>query len=310
MSLKAELETWAAALKAYDEEDFNQALELFSVRCYCPPLVPRETLTAIDAAADRWLLKDPHEYGPHICHTRRPRRSGQALQWSHFSWPVSRCCVRSATPTPVPSDPDLTSGLVSFPTHIDISNAAYQTSCSAGLTWHWTISRRLSATCGETRRCEKSSLGPASSARNLTVLVAITNRSAWSLNSTQPRFCSTRDYALSTCRIWMRGSLSCRTRGGKRRPRSTMWSTKPWRTRDKDTQYSVSYVPVSLGLRSCRETNRFQPVGVLYRPSEKKLKNATQKDYMGKAVSDGSLRSSNIWATLTHLPAPHRVQWS
>jgi hypothetical protein len=32
MSLKAELETWAAALKAYDEEDFDKALELFSVR--------------------------------------------------------------------------------------------------------------------------------------------------------------------------------------------------------------------------------------------------------------------------------------
>jgi hypothetical protein len=31
MSLKAELETWAAALKAYDEEDFDQSLELFSV---------------------------------------------------------------------------------------------------------------------------------------------------------------------------------------------------------------------------------------------------------------------------------------
>jgi tetratricopeptide (TPR) repeat protein len=31
MSLKAELETWAAALKAYDEEDFEKALDLFSV---------------------------------------------------------------------------------------------------------------------------------------------------------------------------------------------------------------------------------------------------------------------------------------
>lgn len=31
MSLKAELQTWAAALKAYDEEDFQQSLELFSV---------------------------------------------------------------------------------------------------------------------------------------------------------------------------------------------------------------------------------------------------------------------------------------
>ena len=32
MSLKAELETWAAALKAYDEEDFEKSLDLFSVR--------------------------------------------------------------------------------------------------------------------------------------------------------------------------------------------------------------------------------------------------------------------------------------
>jgi neutrophil factor 2 len=38
MSLKAELETWAAALKAYDDEDFDQSLELFSVR---PPFFPR-----------------------------------------------------------------------------------------------------------------------------------------------------------------------------------------------------------------------------------------------------------------------------
>jgi hypothetical protein len=33
MSLKAELETWAAALKAYDEGDFERSLPLFSV-CY------------------------------------------------------------------------------------------------------------------------------------------------------------------------------------------------------------------------------------------------------------------------------------
>jgi hypothetical protein len=32
MSLKAELDTWAAALKAYDEEDFGKSLDLFSVR--------------------------------------------------------------------------------------------------------------------------------------------------------------------------------------------------------------------------------------------------------------------------------------
>ena len=41
MSLKAELETWAAALKAYDEEDFDKSLGFFSVRltdcCRCVP---------------------------------------------------------------------------------------------------------------------------------------------------------------------------------------------------------------------------------------------------------------------------------
>ena len=31
LSLKAELETWDAALKAYDEQDFDKALDLFSV---------------------------------------------------------------------------------------------------------------------------------------------------------------------------------------------------------------------------------------------------------------------------------------
>ncbi len=36
MSLKAELETWAAALRAYDEEDFEKSLETFSVR---PPFL-------------------------------------------------------------------------------------------------------------------------------------------------------------------------------------------------------------------------------------------------------------------------------
>jgi len=32
LTLQAELETWAAALKAYDEEDFEKSLEMFSVR--------------------------------------------------------------------------------------------------------------------------------------------------------------------------------------------------------------------------------------------------------------------------------------
>jgi hypothetical protein len=34
MSLKAELETWASALRAYDEEDLEKALDLFAVRSF------------------------------------------------------------------------------------------------------------------------------------------------------------------------------------------------------------------------------------------------------------------------------------
>jgi hypothetical protein len=34
MSLKAELEIWTSALKAYDEEDFDKSLELFKVKRY------------------------------------------------------------------------------------------------------------------------------------------------------------------------------------------------------------------------------------------------------------------------------------
>jgi hypothetical protein len=42
MSLKAELETWAAALKAYDENDYEKSLDLFSVRSSSrPPIVAR-----------------------------------------------------------------------------------------------------------------------------------------------------------------------------------------------------------------------------------------------------------------------------
>jgi hypothetical protein len=32
MSLKSELETWANALKAYDDNDYEKSLDLFSVR--------------------------------------------------------------------------------------------------------------------------------------------------------------------------------------------------------------------------------------------------------------------------------------
>jgi len=42
MSLKAELETWAAALKAYDEENYDRSLDLFSVREHIMPFFCEE----------------------------------------------------------------------------------------------------------------------------------------------------------------------------------------------------------------------------------------------------------------------------
>jgi len=67
MSLKAELETWAAALKSYDEEDFEQSLELFSVRLRFPPYLSSSPSLAEHCR----LVKNPHKYGPHLRNSRR-----------------------------------------------------------------------------------------------------------------------------------------------------------------------------------------------------------------------------------------------
>lgn len=54
----------------------------------------------------------------------------------------------------------------------------------------------------------------------------------------------------------------------------------------------------------------FQPVGVLYRPSDKKIKNTPTKDYMGKAVSFTSLFQRLAWLTfdLRNLLQPPTLQ--
>ena len=60
MSLKAELEVWASALKAYDEEDFEKSLETFSV---CPPflcvilqLTSSSSLPTLQKSLQTWVL--------------------------------------------------------------------------------------------------------------------------------------------------------------------------------------------------------------------------------------------------------------
>lgn len=77
MSLKAELETWAAALKAYDEEDFEKALELFSVRLLC-----HKTLLAASCSrsqAHRRLIQDSYKHGLNLRHPWRTRSCSRAI---------------------------------------------------------------------------------------------------------------------------------------------------------------------------------------------------------------------------------------
>lgn len=79
MSLKAELETWAAALKAYDEQDFENSLELFSVCSifHSDRLLPvsifvyNPSHTCRFRTAHRRFFKNPHKYGSHPCYTGR-----------------------------------------------------------------------------------------------------------------------------------------------------------------------------------------------------------------------------------------------
>jgi hypothetical protein len=67
MSLKAELEAWAAASKAYDEEDFERALELFSV---CVNWTIAADFALLTSQGHRRFLQDTHEHGAYICHSR------------------------------------------------------------------------------------------------------------------------------------------------------------------------------------------------------------------------------------------------
>lgn len=59
MSLKAELEIWASALKAYDEEDFEKSLETFSVRLPCLPVILtltfRSSLLTLQKFSQTWV---------------------------------------------------------------------------------------------------------------------------------------------------------------------------------------------------------------------------------------------------------------
>lgn len=120
-------------------------------------------------------------------------------------------------------------------------------------------------------------------------LPAITNSWASNSNSIQPKSFSIRawlKYISATMRPEWRTSPKPEP---TRLLPNTGSSMKPSRIAVKDTQFLASCVQF-FRTSPNRPTQLFfdgiQPVGVLYRPSENKLRNAKQKDYLGKAVSD------------------------
>ena len=73
MSLKAELETWAAALKAYDEGDFDKSLTLFFVRH--TDMLSLMFPINICPSADCRFIENSHQYWFDLRNCRRARSS-------------------------------------------------------------------------------------------------------------------------------------------------------------------------------------------------------------------------------------------
>ncbi len=70
MSLKSELITWGAALKAYDKQEYEEALEVFSASL--PSVLYSHSPSHLYSPLDyRGFLKDTNQYGSHPCNSRR-----------------------------------------------------------------------------------------------------------------------------------------------------------------------------------------------------------------------------------------------
>lgn len=76
MSLKAELNTWASALEAYDAEDFEKALELFSVSY--THIRPNFSLQRLGSGYRR-LGQNFDKHRSHLRGSGRPRNSRRAI---------------------------------------------------------------------------------------------------------------------------------------------------------------------------------------------------------------------------------------
>ena len=118
---------------------------------------------------------------------------------------------------------------------------------------------------------------------------AITNSWDSSSNSIRPKSYSIRASRKYTSATMMPGWRTLEKQALIRLRSSMVSSTKPSKIAVRDTRYSASCVPFFRRFPMGQLTSFFddpQPVGVLYRPSENKLRNAKQKDYLGKAVSN------------------------
>lgn len=158
MSLKAELETWAAALKAYDEEDFEKSLDLFSVRSLSLPW-PSWPDIIIPSLPSRGSATRPRSSQTWVSYTL-PSVSTK-LPSSNSSQPLASTSI-------LPSRTSFSAVLpVLLPHHttyalstLDTFNAVSPTFCSAAMTLPPKTSRRPYSISVETSPCMSFYLPP------------------------------------------------------------------------------------------------------------------------------------------------------
>jgi hypothetical protein len=91
LSLKTKLKTWAAALRAYDKDDFETALELFSVWILRPGVALPHPL--VHTAYPK-VIHHPLESRSHPCRSGRARGGCREVHRGNAARSVLGCCVR------------------------------------------------------------------------------------------------------------------------------------------------------------------------------------------------------------------------
>ncbi|KAF8639564.1 hypothetical protein AX17_001466 [Amanita inopinata Kibby_2008] len=215
MSLKAELETWAAALKAYDDEDFEKALDLFSRIADSSKILTNmgliyATLGEHDTAIEKFVEATNHD---------------QYLAVAYFQCGVSNFLL----------------------THYQLALNDFEEA-----------------------------------------LLYLRGNQAINYEQLGLKF------KLSSAEVLFNKGLSLIYMGRVQEGMATLEEARKQKTipehdvieeamRDRGTGYTVFSIPV----------------GVVYRPSEKKLKNAVTKDYLGKARLVAASDPSDIYTEFT-----------